>query len=257
MNDFLAYCTAHPLSLPHPHQSLNSAECDELFELLESAALPASAMPAEMADGYLTACVISPVPVHAHEWLQAIFGQSTLPICTDDSQQERLISLLRRRERDIALATAMAPQALTQEKLFLPLIGQVADAERITPYQLDEDGERLGDWACKDWARGFSLAMQDHPQSWLSLAEKPQNAQMLAPVVLFSHGYNPDQPAQQIDEHKLGIMLPLCIYAIRDFWHARKNAPAAARHLRDDGKVGRNDPCPCGSGKKYKKCCGA
>jgi tetratricopeptide (TPR) repeat protein len=24
-----------------------------------------------------------------------------------------------------------------------------------------------------------------------------------------------------------------------------------------DGKVGRNDPCPCGSGKKYKKCCGA
>ena len=24
-----------------------------------------------------------------------------------------------------------------------------------------------------------------------------------------------------------------------------------------DGKIGRNDPCPCGSGKKYKKCCGA
>ena len=26
---------------------------------------------------------------------------------------------------------------------------------------------------------------------------------------------------------------------------------------RDQPKVGRNDPCPCGSGKKYKKCCGA
>lgn len=26
---------------------------------------------------------------------------------------------------------------------------------------------------------------------------------------------------------------------------------------RDEPKVGRNDPCPCGSGKKYKKCCGA
>lgn len=24
----------------------------------------------------------------------------------------------------------------------------------------------------------------------------------------------------------------------------------------DKEKVGRNDPCPCGSGKKYKKCCG-
>jgi SEC-C motif-containing protein len=26
---------------------------------------------------------------------------------------------------------------------------------------------------------------------------------------------------------------------------------------REEPKVGRNDPCPCGSGKKYKKCCGA
>ena len=25
---------------------------------------------------------------------------------------------------------------------------------------------------------------------------------------------------------------------------------------RDEDKIGRNDPCPCGSGKKYKKCCG-
>jgi SEC-C motif-containing protein len=32
-------------------------------------------------------------------------------------------------------------------------------------------------------------------------------------------------------------------------------APPTARH--DRPKVGRNEPCPCGSGKKYKKCCGA
>jgi len=25
---------------------------------------------------------------------------------------------------------------------------------------------------------------------------------------------------------------------------------------REEPKVGRNEPCPCGSGKKYKKCCG-
>ncbi len=25
---------------------------------------------------------------------------------------------------------------------------------------------------------------------------------------------------------------------------------------RSGAKIGRNDPCPCGSGKKYKKCCG-
>jgi hypothetical protein len=31
--------------------------------------------------------------------------------------------------------------------------------------------------------------------------------------------------------------------------------PAIAPYVRAARKVGRNDPCPCGSGKKYKKCC--
>lgn len=30
--------------------------------------------------------------------------------------------------------------------------------------------------------------------------------------------------------------------------------PVKPKKVKD--KVGRNDPCPCGSGKKYKKCCG-
>jgi preprotein translocase subunit SecA len=34
---------------------------------------------------------------------------------------------------------------------------------------------------------------------------------------------------------------------------AKKQAPPVKRETR---KVGRNEPCPCGSGKKYKKCCG-
>jgi preprotein translocase subunit SecA len=34
-------------------------------------------------------------------------------------------------------------------------------------------------------------------------------------------------------------------------------APAPARPQHTVAKVGRNDPCPCGSGKKYKKCHGA
>ena len=36
-----------------------------------------------------------------------------------------------------------------------------------------------------------------------------------------------------------------------------EGTPQKARPVRREGKkVGRNDPCPCGSGKKYKKCCG-
>ncbi|MBR4695748.1 MAG: SEC-C domain-containing protein, partial [Selenomonadaceae bacterium] len=41
--------------------------------------------------------------------------------------------------------------------------------------------------------------------------------------------------------------------------HGDDVSPAEARkkNVTPDGKkVGRNDPCPCGSGKKYKNCCG-
>ena len=37
---------------------------------------------------------------------------------------------------------------------------------------------------------------------------------------------------------------------------ARKTTKKAAKTPEIDTRVGRNDPCPCGSGKKYKKCCG-
>ena len=37
---------------------------------------------------------------------------------------------------------------------------------------------------------------------------------------------------------------------------AAEEARAKAKPVRTGPKVGRNDPCPCGSGKKYKQCCG-
>ena len=40
-----------------------------------------------------------------------------------------------------------------------------------------------------------------------------------------------------------------------DFVEQAKNLPKT-KSLPPSSKVGRNDPCPCGSGKKYKKCCG-
>ena len=38
--------------------------------------------------------------------------------------------------------------------------------------------------------------------------------------------------------------------------HGGESAPSARQPVHADAKVGRNDPCPCGSGKKYKECCG-
>ena len=37
---------------------------------------------------------------------------------------------------------------------------------------------------------------------------------------------------------------------------ASLQAPPKAQPITSEKKIGRNEPCPCGSGKKYKKCCG-
>jgi len=43
-----------------------------------------------------------------------------------------------------------------------------------------------------------------------------------------------------------------------DTWYYLEGEPVKPEtYVREGPKIGRNDPCPCGSGKKYKKCCGA
>ena len=42
-----------------------------------------------------------------------------------------------------------------------------------------------------------------------------------------------------------------------DYWDEDwDDYPKQMPYVRETPKIGRNDPCPCGSGKKYKKCCG-
>ncbi len=50
-------------------------------------------------------------------------------------------------------------------------------------------------------------------------------------------------------------MIPTCIVKIDAYWKARRR-PGTTTPLRAR-KPRRNDPCPCGSGRKYKRCCGA
>jgi uncharacterized protein len=50
-------------------------------------------------------------------------------------------------------------------------------------------------------------------------------------------------------------VLPLRLVALHHAWRGREN-PFPTPRAAPDNKVGRNEPCPCGSGKKYKRCCG-
>jgi hypothetical protein len=65
-----------------------------------------------------------------------------------------------------------------------------------------------------------------------------------------------------VDRHRDDRWLLRRANALREFgatwllplYEASHRAPSL---IRGEARVGRNEPCPCGSGKKYKRCCGA
>ncbi len=65
-------------------------------------------------------------------------------------------------------------------------------------------------------------------------------------------------------EARFFVLLPQAIESFQLLAREWKIASAPSKSpanvlnfpVRREEKIGRNDPCPCGSGKKYKKCCG-
>jgi uncharacterized protein len=59
-----------------------------------------------------------------------------------------------------------------------------------------------------------------------------------------------------VKAHQLALDIEANLPAIHKWWvPRRKTGVTTVKH--EEPKVGRNDDCPCGSGKKYKKCHGA
>jgi len=74
-----------------------------------------------------------------------------------------------------------------------------------------------------------------------------------------------EEMIKNIQEDAVRIILRMRVDREKALERKKVAEPVAATHgsgpktpaVRSNSKVGRNDPCPCGSGKKYKKCCGA
>lgn len=63
------------------------------------------------------------------------------------------------------------------------------------------------------------------------------------------HVHGPDCDHDHDHDHHGHVHGPHCNHG-----HDHHHAPVVT-YQRSTPKVGRNDPCPCGSGKKHKKCC--
>lgn len=230
MNPFVDHIAHHPAILAD-HQPLTEQEQDELFEALNDPGLPEECMTAEMADGFLTGCALSPHAVDMADWLEEVFGQPSMPACAGPQARDRLLSLVLRRWRDIqhAFTPAVAECALNQgsEPLFAPLIGHVDPEEVVHPVQLDADERRVGEWLGRDWAVGFFSAIQ-HDETWKHLLETEAHWPMVGPVLLYFLGHDPEQDNRAPeDDPEAMTRLIGALYRISAYWRSYHEALAA------------------------------
>ncbi len=115
-----------------------------------------------------------------------------------------------------------------------------------------------------DWAHGFMRGTLMRHDGWLELVNDEEQGGCMVPIFMlhYEHDEDPEMrpkpiSAEQREEVIAGMAAGL-LRAYKYFREQRQVKPGAHRgEARGNSpKVGRNDQCPCGSGKKYKKCCG-
>ena len=210
---------------------LTQKEIDWLSGFLESEKVPATAMPFATLDGFFTALVLGPDLVMPSVYLPVIWGteDGSGPVCDSMEQLQYFLGLLTKHWNAIAARrNADAPQ--------LPHIEYF-------------DGQALG----KSWAEGFAEGMTLSAAAWDSLIENEKEGE----PVLHILGLAIDDGTRVPDETRTAIIeeLPYTLREIASYWR-KPPASRSGKSPSQWGKIGRNEPCPCGSGKKYKKCCG-
>ncbi len=108
-----------------------------------------------------------------------------------------------------------------------------------------------------DWAEGFMDGVGLRRQAWWPLLESEKGIDLLTPIMAFLHDEDGKpllevEPEELVEIRKVAIDLIVpSVQAINSYWKACRHPTTR------ESKTGRNDPCPCGSGRKYKRCCGA
>ena len=192
-------------------------------------------------DGYLTGIVVSPDLLLPSDWLDGIWGENEPTFEGLDQMKIVIAAVMDHYNAIIAALDAGFKQIEAKQPVdYRPLFMAAS--------------EKPEHEVVRTWVRGFGKAMALAPERWSSLAEDERLQPLLSPFVGFLDIKDPDfEPADNIDEllDEAAKAIPRAAIILRKIAQFR-----AERRARRRNKVGRNDPCPCGSGLKYKRCCG-
>ncbi len=221
---------------------LTETELDCLDEFLRSYK-GGKAMNIEEVDGFFSALIAGPEIVAPSEYMPELFGSETPETRAFSSLAEasEILRLLMRHWNNIA-------GTLLEGKVYLPVLLE------------DQNGVERGN----DWARAFIRGTHLRQQGWAELLADDDHGGCMIPMLMLYHEHdeNPAMRPKTIGpeqrEKVIASMSEGLLGAYRYFRHHGQSHVSTRRSepRQANVKIRRNDPCPCGSGKKYKRCCG-
>jgi uncharacterized protein len=217
----------------------------------------------EFCEGFLAALVCMRRAVPAEEYWPVLLGENFRPM-----EHMEFVWRWRRRWEEIATALDQPVDVLEDERTYHPEALDLRGAILSLPAQEREEGDLDNVPAYGQmWAVGFMYAVESWPEDWLP----PRDAEAaeildaaLEDIVALTEDdtrppalsmYSEDGPPSVSNERLDALAAAIwAVYELRAMW--RSMGPRI-EPVRKAPEPGRNDPCPCGSGKKYKKCHGA
>jgi len=198
-------------------------DLDRLEGYLNAPERDDATLPLDATQGLLAAVVSAPAPIPQDRWVPAVLGEGHLFPTPEDARE--VTALLAALHDDVA---RQLNEAEGFDFIFYGAEG--------------EDHESISIW-CEGYLMGVALA----EPGWEHDTDPELLDEMLAPFLVLAEGSEEEKVLEDFRNSLADDVL-----ANRRYWFER-SIPEPVR--RASPKVGRNDPCPCGSGKKFKNCC--
>jgi uncharacterized protein len=221
---------------------LTEAERERLAGFLSGLKNP-DRLTLEGLDGLFCALIVGPDTVMPSEYLPVVWGgeMADEDAFASDAEANELLGLMMRHWNAII-------DEYENERVYLPM--------------MDEPDEKSVPG--RQWARGFMRGVAMRRRGWKPMFTDEQEGQLLT-IALVAGEVEPTWPDTPLtDELRERIEALMGAGAGRAYHRFAAERRATARLAREaksvrrqSAKVGRNEPCPCGSGRKYKQCCGA
>lgn len=217
----------------------------------------------EFCEGFLAALVCSRRAIEPAEYWPVLLGDGF-----NAASHMEFVWRWRRRWREVETALDAPVDSLEDERCYQPEVLDTRGAVLALPEaeRGDTDLAKLPSFA-QTWALGFLYAVETWPEDWAPPRD-PEAADMLdgalsslvtlteddrAPphLSMAAEDGPPSISQQRLDDYAAGVW---AVYDLRQLW---KSLGPRIEAVRKEATPGRNDPCPCGSGRKFKKCHGA